>query len=62
MEINEKYLTKKEVKEYTTLSYTILNRGIKSGKLKSVFKGNRHLFKKEWVDKWLEVPMKKIIL
>jgi len=55
MEITDKYLNKKQVKEYTTLSYMIINRGIRSGELKSVFKGNRHLFKKEWVDKWLEV-------
>ena len=52
MESN-KYLTKKEIKEYTTLSYKIINRGIRSGSLKSVFKGNRHLFKQEWVDEWL---------
>ena len=49
-----KYLIKKEVKEYTTLSYSIINKAISSGSLKSVFIGNRHLFKQEWIDSWLE--------
>jgi excisionase family DNA binding protein len=49
-----KYLIKKEVKEYTTLSYSIINKAIRSGSLKSVFIANRHLFKQEWVDNWLE--------
>lgn len=49
-----KYLKKQEVKEYTTLSYAIINNAIRNGSLKSVFIGNRHLFKQEWVDNWLE--------
>ena len=50
----DNYLTKKEVKEYTTLSYKINNNAIRFNKLKSVFIGNRHLFKRDWVDSWLE--------
>ena len=52
--MKQKYLTKAEVKEYTALSYAIINRNIKSGDLKSTFIGNRHLFKQEWIDSWLE--------
>ena len=50
----DNYLTKKDVKEYTTLSYKIINNAIRFNRLKSVFIGNRHLFKQEWVDNWLE--------
>ncbi len=50
-----KYLKKQEVKEYTTLSYAIINEAIRNGNLKSVFIGNRHLFKQNWVDNWLSM-------
>lgn len=60
MESNEKYLQKKDVKEYTTLSYRIINNAIKSGELKSTFIGNKHLFKQKWVDKWLESHTKQL--
>ena len=50
-----KYMTMKEAKEYTSLSTKVINEGIHTGHLKSVFIGNKRLFKKEWIDKWLEV-------
>ena len=54
MEIKEQYLTKQEVKEYTKLSAYQINNGIRSGELKFVFVGKKHLFKQDWVDAWLE--------
>ena len=59
MESNEKYMRLNEVKDYTTLSYRIINNAIKSGELKSTFIGNRHLFKLTWVDNWLESNTKQ---
>ena len=47
----DNYLTK-EVKEYTTLSYKIINNAIRFNKLKSVFIGNRHLFKEIEIRGW----------
>ena len=55
MEIKEKYLTKDEVKEYTNLSAYQINNGIRSGQLKFVYVGKKHLFKKAWVDNWLSM-------
>lgn len=55
MESKENYLTKQEVKEYTKLSAYQINNGIRSGELKFVFVGNKHLFKKNWVDNWLSM-------
>lgn len=57
--MGNKYLKKVDVKEYTTLSYRIINDAIRSGELKSTFIGNRHLFKQEWIDKWLESNTKQ---
>ena len=51
----EKDLTMYDVSEYTSLSYDKINEGIKNGKLHSIVVGNKKLFKKEWIDKWLEV-------
>jgi len=53
MEIQERYLTKQEVKEYTNLSTLAINNAIRSGELKFAFVNNKHLFKIEWVDNWL---------
>ena len=55
MEIKEQYLTKDDVKEYTKLSAFQINNGIRSGQLKFVYVGNKHLFKKNWVDNWLSM-------
>ena len=55
MENQDNYLTKKEVKEYTKLSAYQINNGIRSGQLKFVYVGNKHLFKKDWVDNWLSM-------
>jgi len=52
---SEKYLTMYDVSEYTSLSYDKINEGIKNGILHSIVVGNKKLFKKEWIDKWLEV-------
>ena len=46
MEIKEQYLTKDDVKEYTKLSAFQINNGIRSGQLKFVYVGKKHLFKK----------------
>ena len=51
---SEKYLTMYDVADYTSLSYDKINQGIKNGTLHSIVVGNKKLFKKEWVDKWLE--------
>ena len=55
MENQDNYLTKQEVKEYTKLSAYQINNGIRSGQLKFVYVGNKHLFKKNWVDNWLSM-------
>ena len=59
MESHKKYLKKKDVKQYTTLSYKIINEAIRSGELQSTFIGNRHLFKQEWIDSWLDKNTKQ---
>tara|TARA_R100001082_G_scaffold110911_1_gene92348 strand:+ start:115 stop:294 length:180 start_codon:yes stop_codon:yes gene_type:complete len=55
MENQDNYLTKQEVKEYTKLSAYQINNGIRSGQLKFVYVGKKHLFKKTWVDNWLSM-------
>jgi len=50
---NDKYMTLYEVKAYTTLSYDTIKRAVELKQLKSAFVRNKHIFKKEWVDKWL---------
>ena len=55
MENQDNYLTKQEVKEYTKLSAYQINNGIRSGQLKFVYVGNKHLFKKDWGDNWLSI-------
>ena len=55
MEIKEQYLTKDDVKKYTKLSAFQINNGIRSGQLKFVYVGNKHLLKKDWVDNWLSM-------
>ena len=42
MEIQERYLTKQEVKEYTNLSTLAINNAIRSGELKFAFVNNKH--------------------
>jgi excisionase family DNA binding protein len=49
----EQYLSMKEAKEYTTLSYNALKKAVKQGDLESVFVNSRYLFKLKWLDAWL---------
>ena len=51
--MNERWLTLKEVSEYTSLSESTIRRAIQKGVLKSSNKTGRLLFKVSSVDKWL---------
>ena len=55
METNifDKWLTIKDVSEYTKLSASTLHRAIQKGQLKVSKKTGKNLFKKEWVDNFL---------
>ena len=37
------------------MSLNPINNGIRSGQLKFVYVGKKHLFKKDWVDNWLSM-------
>ena len=52
METNifDKWLTIKDVSEYTKLSASTLHRAIQKGELKVSKKTGKNLFKKEWVE------------
>ena len=51
--MNERWLTLKEVSEYTSLSESTIRRAIQKGVLKSSNKTGRLLFKVSSVDRWL---------
>ena len=51
--VNERWLTLKEVSEYTSLSESTIRRSIQKGVLKSSNKTGRLLFKVSSVDRWL---------
>ena len=51
--INERWLTLKEVAEYTSVSESTIRRAIKKGVLKASDKTGRLLFKVSDVDRWL---------
>ena len=51
--ISNKWLTIKDVCEYTSLSKTTIHRSITTGALKVSKKTGKNLFKKEWVDGFL---------
>lgn len=51
--VNERWLTLKEVSEYTSLSESTIRRAIQKGVLKSSNKTGRLLFKVSSVDRWL---------
>lgn len=51
--VNERWLTLKEVSEYTSLSESTIRRAIQKGVLKSSDKTGRLLFKVSSVDRWL---------
>jgi len=50
---DEQYLSIKEAKEYTTMSYNALKKAIRLGQLESRFVNGRYLFKYSWLDKWI---------
>lgn len=58
---DEKYLTLYDIKEYTSLSYQTLKKGYQGGNLKSIQVGNKRLFKKEWIDTWLDKFIEPVI-
>ena len=51
--VNERWLTLKEVAEYTSVSESTIRRAIKKGVLKASDKTGRLLFKVSDVDSWL---------
>ena len=51
--VNERWLTIREVAEYTSVSESTIRRAIKKGVLKSSNKTGRLLFKVSDVDRWL---------
>ena len=51
--VNERWLTLKEVAEYTSVSESTIRRAIKKGVLKTSDKTGRLLFKVSDVDRWL---------
>jgi len=51
--VNERWLTIKEVSDYTSLSESTIRRAIKKGVLKFSDKTGRLLFKVSSVDRWL---------
>ena len=51
--VNERWLTLKEVSEYTSVSESTIRRAIKKGVLKASDKTGRLLFKVSDVDRWL---------
>tara|TARA_R100000655_G_scaffold45119_1_gene81966 strand:+ start:1476 stop:1694 length:219 start_codon:yes stop_codon:yes gene_type:complete len=51
--VNERWLTLREVSEYTSVSESTIRRAIKRGVLKSSDKTGRLLFKVSDVDRWL---------
>tara|TARA_S200000501_G_C20799706_1_gene733438 strand:+ start:1100 stop:1273 length:174 start_codon:yes stop_codon:yes gene_type:complete len=53
--IFDKWLSLKDVSEYTGLSSSTLHRAIQKGELKVSKKTGKNLFKKEWVDNFLGI-------
>ena len=51
--VNERWLTLREVAEYTSVSESTIRRAIKKGVLKASDKTGRLLFKVSDVDRWL---------
>ena len=51
--IFDKWLSLKDVCEYTGLSSSTIHRAIQKGELKVSKKTGKNLFKKEWVDNFL---------
>jgi excisionase family DNA binding protein len=51
--VNERWLTIREVAEYTSVSESTIRRAIKKGVLKASDKTGRILFKVSDVDRWL---------
>ena len=51
--IKSRWLDIKGVVEYTSLSTSTIRRAIQKGELKASSKTGKLLFKKEWVDGWL---------
>jgi len=48
------WLSTKEAESYTSVSSKTLSRAITRGKLKVSQATGKNLFKKSWVDRWLE--------
>lgn len=53
-QIPDKWLTMIELKEYTGLSESTILRSTIKGTLKVSKRTGKNLFKKSWVDRWLE--------
>ena len=51
--VNERWLTLKEVAEYTSVSESTIRRAIKKGVLKASHSTGKLLFKVSSVDRWL---------
>ena len=52
--LSDKWMNTKEVAIYTTLSIQTIHRGIRKGKLKVAKGTGKNLFKRSWVDRWVQ--------
>ena len=50
----DNWMTTKEVAIYTTLSIQTIHRGIRKGELKVAKGTGKNLFKRSWVDRWVQ--------
>ena len=53
--LTSKWMTMKDVCNYSSLSYATIFRAIQKGTLKVSKKTGKNLFRKEWVDKYLGI-------
>ena len=53
--LEDKWMTLKDVSEYTRLSASTIHRAIQKGELKVSKKTGRHLFRREWVNGFLGI-------
>ena len=52
--LSDKWMNTKEVAIYTTLSIQTIHRGIRKGELKVAKGTGKNLFKRSWVDRWVQ--------
>ena len=52
--LSDKWMNTKDVAKYTTLSIQTIHRGIRKGELKVTKGTGKNLFKRSWVDRWVQ--------